>query len=175
MKKKIYIILTHTGTVLSRLVKIYTHKEYSHVSIALDSNLNKMYSFGRLNAYNPFIGGFVHEGLDHGTFKRFKKTKTKIYALEIDEEQYKKLEEIIEYIKLRKDSYSFNFLGLVAVSLKIRIRRKRSFYCAEFLKYLFEQTRISYLPEIVKPEDFEKINGIKEVYKGFLLEYKANN
>ena len=42
--------------------------------LELDEDLTKMYSFGRLYPYNPFLGGFVHEGLDRGTFKRFKKT-----------------------------------------------------------------------------------------------------
>ena len=67
MKKKesktdvIYIVLSHTGTVLSRLIKTFTRAEYSHVSISLDKNLEKMYSFGRINPYNPFYAGFVHE------------------------------------------------------------------------------------------------------------------
>ena len=47
--KKIYIILTHTGTMLSKIIKKYTKDEFSHVSIALDKELNRMYSFGRLN------------------------------------------------------------------------------------------------------------------------------
>ena len=70
--KKIYIILTYTGTILSKIVKIYTRRENSHVSISLNEDLTKMYSFGRLNPYNPFSGGFVHEEIDKGTFKRFK-------------------------------------------------------------------------------------------------------
>ena len=70
--KKIYIILTHTGTTLSKIIKNYTKDEFSHVSISLDKDLNEMYSFGRLNPYNPFWGGFVHEGINFGTFKRFK-------------------------------------------------------------------------------------------------------
>ena len=37
--KKIYIILTHTGTVLSTIIKYYTKDEFSHVSIALDADL----------------------------------------------------------------------------------------------------------------------------------------
>ena len=61
--KKIYIVLTYTGTILSRLVKYYTKKEYSHVSISLDENLEEMYSFGRLNAYIPFIGGIAATGI----------------------------------------------------------------------------------------------------------------
>ena len=59
--KEIYIVLTHTGTTLSKLIKSYTKDEFSHVSIALDIKLEKMYSFGRLNPYNPFVAGFVHE------------------------------------------------------------------------------------------------------------------
>jgi len=74
--KKIYIVLTYTGTILSKVIRVYTRAEYCHVSLSLDKRLRKMYSFGRLNPYNPFIGGFVHEGINVGTFKRFKKKKT---------------------------------------------------------------------------------------------------
>ena len=52
-KKKIYIVLTYSGTILSRIIRAYTGDEYSHVSIALDKDLEEMYSFGRLNPYNP--------------------------------------------------------------------------------------------------------------------------
>ena len=71
--KKIYIILTHTGTILSRIIRHWTKDEFSHISISLDKDLEEMYSFGRLNPYNAFVGGFVREGLDKGTFARFKK------------------------------------------------------------------------------------------------------
>ena len=58
--KKIYIMLSFTGTILSRIVKVVTLKEYSHVSVALDLEFNSLYSFGRINPKNPFSGGFVH-------------------------------------------------------------------------------------------------------------------
>lgn len=173
--KKIYIILTFTGTWLSRVVRVYTKKEYSHVSISLDEDLTKMYSFGRLYPYNPFLAGFVHEGINHGTFKRFKKTKTKIYSLEIPNEKYDKLEEIITNIQQRKHLYKFNFIGLMALALNVKIKRERCFYCAEFVKYVLEQSNVIELPELVKPEDFEKLSGISEVYKGILKEYNQNH
>lgn len=171
--KKIYIILTYTGTILSRIVKVYTRKEYSHVSISLDRDLNQMYSFGRLNPYNPFIGGFVHEEIDRGTFKRFKNTKTKIYSMEIDEEKYERLEEIIENIQQKKKLYKFNVIGLIAVALNVRIKREKCFYCAEFVKYVLEQSEVVELPEIIKPDDFNKLNGLNEVYIGKLQDYKS--
>lgn len=70
--QKIYIMLTHTGTLLSNIIKSYTKTEYSHVSIALDKDLRELYSFGRVNPYVAFIGGLVKESLTSGTFKRLK-------------------------------------------------------------------------------------------------------
>ena len=49
--KKIYIVLAHTGTLLSRIIKMKTGAEYTHSSIALDENLDEMYSFGRKYSY----------------------------------------------------------------------------------------------------------------------------
>ena len=170
--RKVYIVLTFTGTILSRIVKLYTKKEYSHVSISLDKNLNHMYSFGRIHAYNPFSAGFVQESPSFGTFKRFKNTRAKIYELEVEEKDYKKIEKIIHDFNHKKDDYGFNMIGLAAVMIPYRIKRKKHFYCAEFVKYVFDQTSLNLsLPEIVKPEDFQKIQGLHEIYSGLLSKY----
>lgn len=173
--KEIYIVLTHTGTVLSNIVKAYTKNPFSHVSIALDKDLQKMYSFGRLKPSNPFFAGFVHEYIHKGTFKRFYNTTTKIYSLEVTEEQYEKMEKIINRMEKQKEKYKFNILGLFAVAFNIKIRRENTLYCAEFVKFLFDESKINNdLPEIIKPVDFENLKGIKQVYKGLLRNYKAS-
>lgn len=170
--RKIYIILTHTGTTLSKIIKNYTKDEFSHVSISLDVELKEMYSFGRLNPYNPFWGGFVHEGINRGTFKRFRNTRCKIYSLEVSEEQYNNVRGIIEYIKISKQLQNFNVIGLFAVGFNKKISFENSFYCAEFVKFVLDNARIkTNLPEMIKPEDFKNIEGLKEVYKGLLRNY----
>ena len=170
--KKIYIVLTHTGTVLSKIVRFYTGKEFSHVSISLDKELNEMYSFGRLHAYNPFWGGFVHESLHSGTFKRFKDTKTKIFALDVPDDQYDMIKDLIYDMQSKKNKYRFNTIGLIGVIIHYKISRKNYFYCAEFVKYLFDNTDLSInLPDLIEPEDFKTIVGMKEIYTGFLREY----
>lgn len=174
--KKIYIILTYTGTLLSQVIKFYTKKEFSHVSIALDSELNQMYSFGRLNAYNPFFGGFVHENINSGTFKRFKNTISKIYMLEVEEKQYDNLKNYILQIQEQKDKYKFNILGLFAAGFNIRRKKKDAFYCAEFVKNALDTSNINIgLPEIVQSENFNKVKQFKEVYSGFLKNYNVEN
>lgn len=173
--KNIYIVMTQTGTLLSRLIKGYTGCEYAHVSISLDKNLDEMYSFGRLNPYNPFWGGFIHERVNSGTFKRFKNTIAGIVELEVTDEQYDNLRNIIKKMEERINPYRFNILGLILVGFNIKYEMEDHFYCAEFLKYLFEECNIeNNLPRLVAPDDFKNLKGIKYIYKGKLSEYREN-
>ena len=171
--KKVFIVLTYSGTWLSKIVKLYTKKEYSHVSISLDENLDEMYSFGRLNPYIPFIGGFVQESPKFGTFKRFSKTKSVIYSLEVSDETYERIRNSIEIVSKDRRSYSFNIIGLFIVPFGIKRRKAKCFYCAEFVKYVLDNSLLEFdLPEIIKPDDFSKIEECKEIYKGMLNQYK---
>ena len=176
--KKIYIILAHTGTILSTIIRYWTKDEFSHVSIALDAELEQMYSFGRLNPYNPFWGSFVHEHINKGTFKRFKKTKAEVYSLFVTDEQYEKAKKTIEYFNNNKQKYKFNILGLACVSINKKIIRKNYFYCAEFVKHILKVigiTEVNQLPEIIRPQNFKQLQGLRLEYEGFLINYKKKN
>lgn len=172
--KKIYIIQSCTGTLLSDIIKGYTRNTYTHVSISLDKKLNQMYSFGRLNPYNPFWGGFVQESPDRGTFKRFYNTDCAIHELEITDKQYENIQKKIEYFENNKESYKFNIAGLFMVVANKRRVKKNTFYCAEFVRYILKRSRISTkgLPKIIKPQDFSKLQGLNKIYEGKLQEYK---
>ena len=172
--KKLYIVLAHTGTILSRIIKIVTGAEYTHASIALDEDLEKMYSFGRKYTYVAFIGGFVKEGCSFGTFKRFYNTEISVYELEVTDEQYEKACERIEYVKSHKDEYRFNILGMALAGINKKVSREKTYYCAEFVKTLFEKADISTegLPKVIKPEHFKDLQGVKLIYKGLFKTYK---
>ena len=172
--KKIYLVLTHTGTTLSGIVKFYTKKKYTHISIGLDSKLKELYSFGRLNPYNAFIGGFVHEELNKGTFARFKNTRGAVYSLKVTDEQYKTIVNTIEYVKENKEKYKFNIIGLFFVSINKKYKKENSFYCAEFVKHVLETSfNKKLLPEIIKPMDFLELENIELIYEGIFSKYQA--
>ena len=61
---EIYIVISQTGTLFSRALKVATRHPYNHVSISLDRELNAMYSFARRNIYCPWIAGFIEENPD---------------------------------------------------------------------------------------------------------------
>lgn len=170
--KHIYFVLTDSGSVLSKIIKYFMKDEYAHVSIALDKRLEQMYSFGRLNPYNPFHGGFVHEFIYKGTFKRFKNTKARIIVINITDEQYKKLKQIIKETKRNRAIFKFNILGLFGIYFKYKRKKQNYFYCAEYIKFAIEKSNINLkLPELVRPENFKNIEGSKVIFNGLLQEY----
>lgn len=174
--KKIYIILTHTGTLLSRGIRILMKHQYTHVSISLDKSLIEMYSFGRLHPYNAFFGGFVQESRVSGTFKRFTKTTTKVLMIEVTDSQYQHLKNLIEHFKRTRKNYKFNTFGLFSVAFNYQRTKKNEFYCAEFIKYLLDQSKIkTNLPTIVTPEDFQNLHNSTPIYIGYLKNYRIGD
>lgn len=170
--KKIYFVLSYTGTILSKIVRMYTKKKYSHISISLDENLDTMYSFGRINPYLMLPGGFVHESINSGTFKRFKNTNVLIFYINVTDEQYKKIQDSLAYFKINHKQFKFNVLGLSLVPFNIHLKRKRTFYCAEFVKSMLDTADVkTNLPEAVKPADFLDIKGTQVIYEGKLANY----
>ena len=127
--KKIYIMVSYTGTILSNLIRMYTGKEYTHVSISLDIKLHEMYSFGRIHPYNAFVGGFVREGKNFGTFKRFKKTKAAIYSIEVEDDQYVIIRNTIYdmYKELYQNEIDLNELSTENIRLNLSSSNSSTF------------------------------------------------
>lgn len=171
--KKIYIVLTQTGTLLSRTIKLCTGKEYNHVSIALDEELEQLYSFGRVNPYNAFIGGFVHEGINRGTFKRFYKTETQVFEKTVTDAQYEKLKVNIQNIKENKDKYRFNLTGLALAGIHKPYSPENKFFCSQFVRHILNCSGIdiSVISDAPQPEEFKKLDDMKLIYDGQLRFY----
>lgn len=67
--KTIYILLTRSGTLLSKLVYAVTGASYTHASMAFDEELNCLYSSTRKNGYTMFPAGPSKEYLNKGVFR----------------------------------------------------------------------------------------------------------
>src|SRR5690625_3279074 len=101
--KSFYLVISHSGSWLSQAIRVCSRAPYSHVSITFDLSLQSLYSFGRLNPNNPFIGGFTIESIDGGIFKRFKETTCQIYMVRTTDEKYEDLRRRIQYFIDHKD------------------------------------------------------------------------
>ena len=172
--KKIYIILSQTDTVLARTLKLLTRAEYNHASISLDESMNEIYSFGRLSPNNPFVGGFVRESKNGGTFKRFYKTRAVILRTEISDEDYESIQGYFRSMYAHRREYCYNYKGLFLAFFGKAYRNERHFYCSEFVRHILIRFQIESsesFDEIVKPIDFLALKNWEVVYKGVLQSY----
>ncbi|MBE6732685.1 MAG: hypothetical protein E7561_01645 [Ruminococcaceae bacterium] len=173
--KQIYIVISQTGTILSRILKLVTGAEYNHVSLALSSDLESLYSFGRKHAYNPFFGGFVTESPNYGTFKRFYNTKVLVLAINVDSDRYSLMSKEIKNMLCEKSKYRYNYLGVCLAAFKICMSFNNRYYCSEFVKYFLQNFDIDGacdLPKIPQPIHFLNIPYADLVYTGKLKDYK---
>lgn len=171
---EIYIVISQTGTLLSRILKGITHKAYNHASITPYGDLHIMYSFGRKNPYNPFWAGFVTESPDFGTFKRFSETKVIVLSIKIEEETYQKICNTLNTMLEDPKSYRYNYFGLWFAAFHITVTGKNRYYCSEFVREILKLHSVcgsDKLQKIVHPMHFLSMPNVTTIYKGKLKDF----
>ena len=100
------------------------------------------------------------------------KTTAEILELKVSESSYKKIEEIIDEYKHQRERYGYNFIGLVVAISGKRLKRRKHFYCSEFVKDVLNRAEVeNNLPKIPKPVDFREIKNTRLIYEGLLRNY----
>lgn len=167
--KMIYILLTRTRTLNSRLIHAATCDEYTHVAIALDPELKELYSFARLYAYAPLPAGFVQENLQTAVYARNKKANCMLYQMAVADEQYDFICTRINQMKESKDTYHYSVLGLLLCKMDFAHERYSHMFCSQFVSRLLEEAGAVILPKpssLMRPIDFTRLSGLHCCYKG---------
>lgn len=172
-EKNLYIVVSQTGTIVSKIIQAVTRAKFCHVSVSLEENLATMYSFGRRYAYTPLFGGFIKETPQTGVFKRYPKTETVIFAFPLTGENYTKLHARLEEMDKNKKGWRYNYLGAILASVRKRYVKQGRYYCSEFIRELLlsHQLTDKILPEVMLPKDFLSLFTENEVYRGRLRFY----
>ncbi|WP_028609350.1 hypothetical protein [Paenibacillus harenae] len=172
---EIYVLLTHTGTLFSRTIQLYTKDRVNHASIAFDRDLTEVYSFGRKNPNNPFIAGFVKENVRSEFFKH---STCALYKCEVSQNAYLNIRKQIHHMEQNQDRYKYNLFGLLGVMFNIEIEREHAYFCSQFVASVFEQGGVSLVnkpPLFVTPGDLENASKLELVYNGKLQSYTGCN
>lgn len=176
--KKIYIMLSYTGTAPSKVIKLFSREKYSHVSIGLDSELKELYSFARKKVNNPFIGGFIKEDIKDGIYKKFENTKCYIYAIEVTDEQYEAIRNIIKGFEIKKHNLHYNMIGLLGVLVNVPIERTNHYFCSQFVSEVLLKSGVldfNIPPALVQPTHFYNMENKDVIYTGLLRDYKRQD
>lgn len=164
--KKIYILLTDTGTLFTRMIKLYTKQPLNHASIAFDQELKELYSFGRKYQSIPFIGGFVKENIHS---RLFRQAKCAVYSCSVSDEQFSGLQDSISSVEQNQKDYKYNLLGLLGVMMNKDFERKNAYFCSQFVATILKESGISVFEKpaaLITPQDLSE-------EKRFVLEYKG--
>lgn len=176
-KHYLYIVLTRTNTMISKLIQAFKKDEYTHAAIALDSDLIHMYSFGRKHRYNPFVGRFKKEDVNEGIYKSCRILPGAIIALEVSEQQYEKARDLVEHFICNSNYYKYNYMGLLHSLLNRSMCYEDRFLCSEFVYYIIKESGISDLyisRNLVRPQSLLSLEG-RMIYKGDLKTIKSPN
>lgn len=175
----LYILLSDTGTILSRVIKTYTRMPLNHASIAFDPGMQEVYSFGRKNPRNPLSGGFVQENVFGDPFiTKSRATECALYRCHVSSLVYVQLRQQMAQMLRMKQAYKYNFVGLFAVALRLELQRENAYFCSQFVSSIFEQSGFPLVAKpacLCLPSDFEKSQQLQLVYRGNLREYLNGN
>lgn len=168
-KKNIYIILTQTGTIISRLIKLYTKDPYNHVAITDDETLCQMYSFCRKHVRFPLPGGFVSENVNEGIFNIYAHIPCEIYSFEVTDEQFAQYKLIIKHFNANSAIYTYNILGLLTIPFGISFQPRYHYVCSQFVAYILQTCKIADFKKdtsLVTPNNFRYIENATLEYSG---------
>ncbi|MCC3375063.1 hypothetical protein [Cohnella sp. REN36] len=167
----VYIVLTDTGTLFTRMIRLYTKAPMNHASLALDGDLEQVYSFGRRSPGNPFSAGFVKENLRGELFHQ---ATCSVYQLDVSESAYNRLQRIIRRFQENEREYSYNLLGLATLMLNMPLERDRAYFCSQFVASALSRAGLPVTDKpasLVKPCDLAASPSLTLRYRGELQGY----
>ncbi|MGN0435009.1 MAG: hypothetical protein ACI4D8_00090 [Wujia sp.] len=173
--KSVFIVISKTSTLPSNVIKMWTKEPYAHTSLALDIELNEMYSFARKKLKNPFDCGFISEDITKGVFGRDVDTVCQVARLRLTANQHRKLLKILDKFKKEKNLYHYNYMGIFGVMFNRAVERKYNYFCSQFVYSVLQKSGVRMFdkkPGLVRPEDFRVWDELEIIYQGKLNQYR---
>lgn len=173
----IYVVLSRSSTVLSRTIRLATRDEYTHAALALDADLELMFSFGRRRASNPFVGCFKRERLDDDLYRGMDRLPGVVLEVPVTEAQRDAVGARVAEFLLDSHTYAYNAPGLVTGLLGRGSEDDRRFFCSEFVYHVLRDAGVCDLgiPRWkVRPQTLLRVPG-KVVYSGDLKRYRSSD
>lgn len=155
----IYVVFLVTNTFMGKLIRFFTRNQYSHVTVAFDRDLKKMYSFARYHINSPISGGFVVEQPDRYLCNN-KDVMVKICKLPVTEEEYDRIHKEITYFHNNKEEMLYNTVNAVLSLLRKRLKVKNMYTCLEFV------THVLRIPNVMAIRELERRLNQYIVYNG---------
>lgn len=171
--KKVYVLLSRTGTLPARVIRFFKGGRYSHTSLSLTPETCNFYSYARRRLHNPLIAGFIIEDIHTKVFAKYPDAPCVLYSITISSEAYDEMCKRIEDFKKNYKKAKYSFIGFIALAFGIKFESEYRLTCSQFVALMLHRTGEIKLPKdpyLMLPNDFMEIEGIEKVYEGILTD-----
>ena len=172
-EEKLYIALVSTPGIFASMIRYVTKREYIHVVLSLDENLQEAYSVGRRNPFIPFFAGFEKENAVQ-IFCAFPTAKYRIYSLSCTGEQKEAIALKLRECYKNRFHYHYCIVGLLFLLLQKPFYQQAHYTCSSFLARLLEMQGIKLFDKhfsLVTPADFFDYKNEDILFEGSLREF----
>lgn len=163
----VYIVLTDTGTGFSKISKKITGDPYNHVSLALDPDMEYLYTYALTTTTNARRGGLKRE-----TRAELKGARYSLYEMNLTKPMYQKLVRNISDLEDRVESTRYNHWGLVNTLLgkEVFASGAEVMICSQFVASVMADVDVELFKgrghSTLKPYEFVKSKLLKHVRRG---------
>ena len=167
----VFVILTHSYSPVSNLVRTTTGDEYTHASISFDSSLTHMYTFGRTSDRSVFEGSFKIEDISSAYYQdHTPPIPYSLFCIPVTEAQKKKMEKKINYFAKNKNKFHFDFFGLFVNAMGIPNNPKNRYFCSRFVSEILNagdpKNPLVSEPSLQRPYSFADDDYVRFVCSG---------
>ncbi len=173
--KKIYILLTRTGTLPARIIHVITGGTFTHTSLSLTPSTDRLYSYARRKIKNPLCAGLITENIHTEVFAQYPNCHCALYSITVSDEAYEYMSKKITYFFENYEKAKYNFFGLLPLAFGLKIKRRFKLTCSQFVAVILDSSREIELPKdpyLMLPNDFTEINSIELIFDGKLKDCK---
>lgn len=146
-QEDIFIVFLSTNTIMGKGIRFLTRNRYSHVTISLDRDLHRMYSFARYHINSPIRGGFVIEQPLRYLYDN-RDVSVKICKVRVSREEYVRIQCEIGHFLANREQMIYNTPNALLSLFKRQLTVKDMFTCLEFVTYLLRYQKILTIREL---------------------------
>lgn len=169
--KSLYILLTRSRSLTSRVIGLFTSEPFTHASLAFDRELTVLYSFARKYSGMPLPAGLMEEHIDRGFYRRQGDIPCALLRMDVPDRIYSRAKTMVYNMFQRREDYTYSILGLFLCHLHISLDFRNRYFCSQFVGTILEESGALKLPKpasLMHPFDFCSMDRLQILYLGSL-------
>lgn len=171
--RPVFIILTYGGALINKITRFGTKQQWTHASIALDTELHNNITFGDKRKGEGKMLGFKDNEDTREQYKR-PVSKYAVYLYMATQQEYDIICDVVDEFKRNEDSYRFDSFMLLKVWRQKGSDCIDNFVCSTFVAYVLGEANPRLLDKhfsLYSPGDLAENRNFTLISQGSVSAY----